>query len=82
MQEVDSESINNLNSNVTWYTHCKPTASVYVAISLGWGNVSGRFGSKNVAYFKHVMCVALPQNRVPLSLGFLESKEHFPDVLV
>ena len=39
-------------------------------------------GTKNVSYFKHLMCVALPQNRVPLSSVFLESKEHFLDILL
>lgn len=86
LQEVDLGSIDKLNSNITWYSHFKLTASVYLAISLGC-NVSGRFGTpstegrKNASYFKHLICVALPQNRVPLSLVLLESKEYFPEIL-
>lgn len=38
-------------------------------------------GSRNVSYFKHLICVALPQSRVPFSLVLLESKEYFPDIL-
>lgn len=56
LQETDLVSIDKPNSNVTWYSHRKPTAPVYVAISWGQDKVSGRFGmpsakgSRNVSY--------------------------------
>lgn len=39
-------------------------------------------GKKNVPCFKHLICIAPPQNRVLVSLVLLESQGHFPDILV